>query len=187
MLFRADHRDGAAALPMEAQQLFVVGEDQQVAVREEEGAGEFPSQQAQPAPCAQRLVLIVPDRVEMFLVFAEIRLDQLLFIVHDAVELRAAVLPELAHDVLHDGQIAHRDQGLWQDLGVRLKARALAARHDDHGDAEGGALLRNVGPAHHDIRQITVLVHHGDGNAAALGQQTERLLPAVGDDGVMIA
>ena len=52
MLFRADHRDGAAAFPMEAQQLFIVGENEQVAVREEEGAGEFPLQQVQPAACA---------------------------------------------------------------------------------------------------------------------------------------
>ena len=52
VLFRADHRDGAAAFPMEAQQLFIVSENEQVAVREEEGAGELPLQQAQPAACA---------------------------------------------------------------------------------------------------------------------------------------
>ena len=123
----------------------------------------------------------------MFLVFAEIGLDQLFFVVHDAVELRAAILPELPHDVLHDGQIPHRDQGLGQNFGVRLKARALAARHDDHGDAQRGERLRLALPLQHDVRDAGVPVQHRYGNAAVPGQQAERLLPAAGGDGVTVA
>ena len=123
----------------------------------------------------------------MFLVFAEIGLDQLFFVVHDTVELRAAVLPELPHDVLHDGQVAHWDQGLGQNFGVRLKARALAARHDDHGQPQRGERLRLDLPFQHDVRDTGVPVQHRYGNAAVPGQQTERLLPAAGGDGVTVA
>ena len=123
----------------------------------------------------------------MLLIFAEIRLDQLLFIVHDAVELRAAVLPELPHDVLHDGQIAHGDQRLWQNFGVRLKARALAARHDDHGQTEGGVGFCLALILQHNIHDASSPIQHRYSNAAVLGQQTNRLLPAGGGDGAMVA
>jgi len=123
----------------------------------------------------------------MLLVFTEIGLDQLLFVVHDAVELRAAVLPELPHDVLHDGQIAHGDQGLGQNFGVRLKARALAARHDDHGQTEGGVGFCLALIFQHNIHNAPSPIQHRHSNAAMLGQQTNRLLPAGGGDGAMVA
>lgn len=74
------------------------------------------------------------------------------------MEIGAAEIAEAVDDKLQDGALAHRDQGLGQDLGVGVQAGAQAAGHDDHRQPGAGTVVQIHAAGEDDVHNAALLV-----------------------------
>ena len=77
------------------------------------------------------------------------------------MEIGAAEIAEAVDDELQDGALAHRDQGLGQDLGIGVQAGAQTAGHNDHRQPGAGAVVQVHAAGEDDVHNAALFVQQG--------------------------